>query len=269
MVYSFGPAIASSEMSQRDAIDLCAELGLVCVDTMDGLTSEPWTDVRQMVEDAGLLVATHITSANLATPDASERQEAMNKVRGSIEDTVTLASDKLMVVTGLITEGDTREVTQQRVGQALRTLAAEAEDAGVQLCIEDFPGHSSPHRTAAEVLAICAIAGERLGVCFDTGNFYAGGETPQEAWPILASKTIHSHVKDWCWAEDGRHATPDGRRFSPELVGRGFIDYPAVFAAMKSSGYEGVLSFEYEGPRDRADSAREGIAYLRSVLESV
>ena len=269
MIYSFRPAIQSGEMTQRDAIDFCAELGLACVDTMDGLDGAPWPDVRKMVEDAGLYVASHITSSNLATQDDGERQEAMDKVRVSIADTVTLGADKLMVVTGLVPDGDTREATQQRIGRTLRILVAEAQSAGVRLCIEDFPGKTSPHRTSAEVLAVCAIAGPALGVCFDTGNFYSGGETPLEAWPALASKTIHSHVKDWGWTEQGRQSTPDGRRFGPEIVGRGFIDYPAVLAAMTSSGYEGVVSFEYEGTRSRAEAAREGIAYLRSVLESV
>jgi sugar phosphate isomerase/epimerase len=222
-----------------------------------------------MVEDAGLFVATHITNANLAALDQGERASAMDKVRGSIADTVALGADKLMVVTGRIPEGDTRQATQQRVGQALAILGAEAKAVGVQLCIEDFPGQGSPHRTAAEVLAVCDIAGPDLGVCFDTGNFVSGGQTPQDAWPALASKAIHSHVKDWRWSDDGRHSTPDGRRFSPELVGDGILNYPAVFSAMKASGYRGALSYEYEGPRDRAQAAREGIAYLRSVLDSL
>ena len=89
-----------------------------------------------------------------------------------------------------------------------------------------------------------------------------GGETPEEAWPNLASLSIHSHLKDW-------KQTPDGKRFTAELVGRGIIKYPKVLAMMKASGYSGALSFEYEGPMNRADAAREGIAYLRSVLESL
>jgi len=269
MIYSFGPAIRSGEMTQRDAINLCAELGLACVDTMVGLDDQPWSDVRKMVDDAGLYVASHITNANLAALDDGERQGAMDKVRAAIEDTVTLGADKLMTVTGMIPEGDTRAATQQRIGDALRVLAAEAKAAGVQLSIEDFPGQKSPHRSSAEVLEVCAIAGPDLGVCFDTGNFLCGGETPQEAWPALVSKVIHSHVKDWRWDKDGRLSTPEGRRFGPELVGQGILDYPAVFSAMKASGYQGALSFEYEGPRNRAEAAREGIAYLRSVLESI
>jgi sugar phosphate isomerase/epimerase len=193
----------------------------------------------------------------------------MDKVRVSIEETVTLGASKLMVVTGRIPDGDTREASQRRIGQALSVLCEEAKGFGVQLCIEDFPGQDSPHRTAAEVLAVCDIAGPDLGVCFDTGNFLSGGQTPEDAWPALVSKTIHSHVKDWRWADDGRHSTPDGRTFAPELVGDGILNYPAVFSAMKASGYEGALSYEYEGPRDRAEAARDGIAYLRSVLEAL
>ncbi|NOZ24244.1 MAG: sugar phosphate isomerase/epimerase [Planctomycetes bacterium] len=269
MIYSFGPAIRSGAMTQRDAIVLCAELGLACVDTMSWLGSDPWPDVRKMAEDAGLYVACHIASANLASTDKAERRKGMDAVRMCIEETVTLGADKLMIVTGNIPDGSDRPSTQQRIGEALGALADEAKGANVRLCIEDFPGEQSPHRTSEELLAVCDIAGPDLGICFDTGNFYAGGQTPEDAWPHVVDKTIHSHLKDWAWADDGRHITSDGRRFNPELVGQGIIDYPTVLAGMKASGYDGVLSFEYEGPRDRAEAAREGIAYLRSVLKGI
>ncbi|NOY80340.1 MAG: sugar phosphate isomerase/epimerase [Kiritimatiellaeota bacterium] len=267
MIYSFAPAIRSGEMTQRQAIELCAELDLACVDTMAGLGGDPWPEVRRMVEDAGLFVACHIAFAPLSSGGPAERRQAFDTVRTAIADTVAVGADKLMVVTGHIPEGDSREAVQKRIGKALGELGLEARDAGVRLCIEDFPGITSPHQTSAHLLRLCEIAGPDLGVCFDTGNFYSGGETPQEAWPALAEKTIHAHLKDWIWDDDGRLCTPDGRRFRPELVGRGIIDYPTVLGQMKTSGYEGALSFEYEGGLDRRAAVREGIAYLRRLLD--
>ncbi|MEW6358533.1 MAG: sugar phosphate isomerase/epimerase family protein [Planctomycetota bacterium] len=269
MIYSFAPAIRSGEMTQRSAIALCAELGLASVDTMSGLGGDPWPDVRKMTEDAGLYVACHITSANLASLDDGERRKAMDAVRACVQDTVTLGADKLMIVAGMIPEGSNRPTAQRRIGEAFAILFEETRGSGVRLCIEDFPTDRSPHRTSEELLAVCKIAGPELGICFDTGNFYSGGETPEAAWPKLAPKTIHSHLKDWAWADDGRLSTPDGKKFKSELVGRGFINYPDVLAKMKASEYDGILSFEYEGPRNRAEAAREGIAYLKSVLENL
>jgi len=267
MIYSFSPAIRSGDMTQRQAIELCGELGLASVDTMDRLGKDPWPDVRTMVEDAGMAVASHITSADLATMSAAERRANMDAVRASVDDTLALGSDKLMVVTGNMPEDADRPTVERNVGEALAVLAEEAVSAGVRICIEDFPGERSPHRTSGELLKVCALAGPDLGICFDTGNFYSGGEEPGQAWPRLASRAIHCHAKDWRWDAEGRHSTPDGRRFSPELVGRGILDYPSLLKQMAASGYEAAVSFEYEGPMDRADAAREGIAYLRSLLE--
>lgn len=266
MIYSFSPPIRSGQMTQREAIALCAELGLATVDTMHGLGGDAWPDVRKMVEDKGMVVACHILGANLATLNDAERRKGVDAVLASIHDTIALGSDKLMVVTGSIPEGSDRATAQNRVGEALAMIMEESRGSNVRLCIEDFPGDRSPHRTSEEILAVCAVAGPGLGVCFDTGNFYSGGETPEQAWPKLAPKVIHSHLKDWAWADDGRMATPDGKKFKAELVGRGFLNYPAVLAKMKASGYSGALSFEYEGPMDRKEAAREGIAYLRSLL---
>ncbi len=265
MIYSFGADIVRGEMTQRSAIELCGELGLAYVDTMRSYDDD-WRDVRKWVEDAGMAVACHITFADFATTDDAKRTEGMDIVRAAVEDTVTLGADKLMVVAGNTPEGSDRASAQRRVGETLAKLGDEAEGAGVQLCIEDFPHPDSPHRTADELLEVLEIAGPQLGVCFDTGNFYAGGDRPEDAWPKLDGRVIHSHLKDWQWADDGRHATPDGRRFNPELVGRGIIDYPTVLRQMKESGYAGALSFEYEGPMNRAQAAREGIAYLKDAL---
>ena len=86
---------------------------------------------------------------------------------------------------------------------------------------------------------------------------------------VLWVTLVYAPIAHWVWADDGRHTTPDSRHFRPALVGRGFIDYPTVLTLMNGSGYTGALSFEYEGPMNRADAAREGIAYLRSVLETL
>ncbi len=268
MIYSFGADIARGELTQREAIELCGELGLDCMDTMRSY-GDDWRDVRRWVEDAGMVVACHITFAEFSTPDEAARREGMDTVRAAVDDAVTLGADKLMVVTGTAPAGADRAAAQRRVGEALAQLADEAEPAGVQLCIEDFPHPDSPHRSADEMLAVLAAAGPKLGVCFDTGNFYAGGDTPEAAWPKLADRVIHSHLKDWRWTDEGRHSTPDGRRFAPELVGRGFLDYPAILKQMKASGYAGALSFEYEGPMNRVEAAREGIAYLKDVLARI
>ena len=269
MIYSFGPAIRSGEMPQRDVIKFCGELGLACVDTMHGMGGDDWADVRKWVEDAGMFVASHITSAPLTDPDDATWQEGIDKVKACVDDTVTLGSDKLMVVTGSIPEGGDRAAAQRRVGEAFAKIIDETRNANVQLCIEDFPGERSPHRTSDEMLAVAEAAGPELGFCYDTGNFYCGGETPEEAWPKVQPRTIHSHLKDWAWTADGRLSTPDGKHFTAELVGRGFLDYPAILAAMKASGYTGALSFEYEGPMNRAEAAREGLGYLQSVLDSI
>ena len=268
MIYSFGPAIRSGQVSLRETIELCAELGLACVDTMNGLGGDAWLDVRKMVEDAGMFVACHIASTDLATLDDAQRGENIEAMRACVDDTLALGADKLMLVTGSIPEGSDRATAQGRVGEGLAAIIENSRGSGVQICIEDFPGERSPHRTSQELAAVLEIAGPDLGVCFDTGNFYSGGETPEEAWPNLASTAIHCHAKDWAWADEGRHSTPDGKRFNPELVGRGIIDYPAVIALMKASHYAGIVSFEYEGALDRVEAAREGIAYLRSLCES-
>ena len=51
-------------------------------------------------------------------------------------------------------------------------------------------------------------------------------------------------------------------------MGRGVIDYAAVFAALRAMEYDGFLSFEYEGRGHPIEAAREGMAYLRKQIEA-
>ena len=126
MIYSSGPAIRSGEMTPRDVIAFCGELGLASVDTMSALGDDPWPDVRKWVEDAGMFVACHIASTDLATMDEAQRGQNMDLVRASVDDTAALGTDKLMLVIGSVPEGGDRATAQRRIGEALAQLCEKA-----------------------------------------------------------------------------------------------------------------------------------------------
>ena len=53
-------------------------------------------------------------------------------------------------------------------------------------------------------------------------------------------------------------------------VGRGVIDFPALFRTLLEIGYGGQVGLEYEiNPRNPLPGMIESIAYMRGVLASV
>ena len=69
------------------------------------------------------------------------------------------------------------------------------------------------------------------------------------------------HVKDLAAATD---------KESQVAVGRGVIDFPALFRTLIDIGYQGQVGLEYEiHPDDPLPGMIESIAYMRGVLASL
>ena len=69
------------------------------------------------------------------------------------------------------------------------------------------------------------------------------------------------HVKDLAAAGD---------KESQVAVGRGVIDFPALFRTLIDIGYQGQVGLEYEiNAKDPLPGMIESIAYMRGVLASL
>ncbi len=133
----------------------------------------------------------------------------------------------------------------QQTYEALRELAPEAESRGVIIAIENVWNHFllSPVETRE---LIDRIDSPWVRVYFDVGNVMRFG-FPQDWIETLGRRIARVHAKDYQTAI----GTVDG--FCP--LGDGDVDWVAVMAALRRTGYDGPLVFEGRG--DLADiSAR-------------
>ncbi|CAN5905898.1 hypothetical protein BH23PLA1_BH23PLA1_22950 [soil metagenome] len=78
---------------------------------------------------------------------------------------------------------------------------------------------------------------ERLGACADTGHWARSGLEPLECLKILEGRIISSHLKDLNRMGSGAHDVP---------FGTGVCDIAACLDELKSQGFQGNLSIEYE-----------------------
>jgi len=56
----------------------------------------------------------------------------------------------------------------------------------------------------------------------------------------------------------------DSNRLTP---GMGHLDFPAVFAALRDSRYQGTVSLECIPGEDAAETGAQGYAFLKNMLE--
>lgn len=145
-------------------------------------------------------------------------------------------------------------------------LHEAAETCGKQGAIlvleNEFECNTATGREAAKTLA--AVPSPHLMLNWDPANAVARGE--KDAYPggydaLPKNRIGHCHCKDAI-------PKPDGG-FEWAAVGKGIIDWPAQFRALKSSGYHLAVSLEthWHGGGTPEESSRISMAGLKQALE--
>jgi len=269
MLYSMGRSIHSGAISIPDALRVIRESGGLGVDLMEGLMgAHSPTELRAMVEDAGLVVSSHIGGRNLTQDDPAARQEGVDAIKRLIDDSRTLGTEVLLVTTGACAEGQDKAEARRNVARALAEVLPHAREAGVALTIEDFGSSLAPYQTSDEVMETCELAGPDLMVCYDSGNMIMGDEDPVDFLRVVAPRVRHAHAKDWALVPDdqARLYSRAGKGYIGAVCGEGALDYPAIIGALQAMDYSGFLAFEYEGPDDPVEKTRQGMAYLAGLM---
>ena len=107
---------------------------------------------------------------------------------------------------------------------------------GIKVAIHDHPKPNS-YWSPDSVLA--AIQGHpNLGSCADIGHWARNGLNPVDCLKKLEGHVYGVHLKDIVKFDDVN--SPD------TVVGKGIIDFPAVFAELKRQHFAGMLSIEHE-----------------------
>ena len=269
MIYSLGRTLAEGAMTLPQALSLIRECGAEGVDVSDwNVRGCSNLELSQMLADAGLAVSCYISGADLTMGPGREKSAALDHLRARLDDAAELGAPTVLFTTGLAREGQDPAEARRNVAAGLAQLLPEARARGLVLTIEDFGAPQSPYQTSAECLETCELAGPDLKLTYDTGNMLMGDEDPVEFLHAVAHKVVHAHAKDWELLPPDADGllSRSGRKYRGTVVGKGVLDYPAIIAALKAIGYQGYLSFEYEGPGDQVWAAREGCAYLLSLI---
>jgi sugar phosphate isomerase/epimerase len=100
-----------------------------------------------------------------------------------------------------------------------------------------------------------------LGMCVDIGHTWRAGTDPTKAVLELRDRVYDLHVKD---LRDLKN------RDSQVIVGKGAIDFPALFRALIKIGYTGHVGLEYEIDVDNPlPGMQQSFAYMRGVLAGI
>ena len=269
MLYSMGRSVHSGAITIPEAFRVIRESGGLGVDLMEGLMgAHSPQELRAMVEDAGLVVSSHIGGRNLTQDDPAARREGVGAIKRLVDDSRTLGTEVLLVTTGACAAGQDKAEARRNVARALAEVLPYAREAGVVVTIEDFGSSLAPYQTSDEVMETCELAGPDLMVCYDSGNMIMGDEDPVAFLRAVAPRVRHAHAKDWALVpeDQARLHSRAGKGYIGAVCGEGALDYPAIIAELRAMDYPGFLAFEYEGPDDPVEMTRKGMAYLAGLI---
>jgi sugar phosphate isomerase/epimerase len=160
---------------------------------------------------------------------------------------------------GPLAPGQTRQQAIDLFVEALKPLAEQADALGVLLLIEPEPGLFL--ETTDQYLEVAErLAAPSVGLNFDVGHAFCVGEDLPGAIAKLAPQIRHYHLEDIAATRVHHHLVP----------GMGAIDFAAVLAAIRQTGYDGWLTIELYPFVDDPDAAgRRAIEVIRPLLEQV
>ena len=159
---------------------------------------------------------------------------------------------------GPLAPGQPRQEAIDLFVEVLKPLAQHAHDRGVLLLIEPEPDLLL--ETTDQYLEVAErLNAPSIGLNFDVGHAFCVREDLPRAIAKLAPHIRHYHLEDIAATRVHHHLVP----------GTGAIDFAAVVAAIRATGYDGWLTVELYPFLDDPDAAaRQALEVLRPLVQS-
>jgi sugar phosphate isomerase/epimerase len=142
--------------------------------------------------------------------------------------------------------------------EALDTIERLAKTYDIKVAIHNHGPEDHRWPRPQDAYAAIKSRDKRLGLCIDVGHTFRTGTDPVQACRECRDRLYDMHVKD---------LAARGEKESQVAVGRGLIDFPALFGTLAEIGYQGQVGLEYEiNPKDPLPGMIESMAYMRGVL---
>ncbi|MGE3820082.1 MAG: sugar phosphate isomerase/epimerase family protein [Isosphaeraceae bacterium] len=178
-------------------------------------------------------------------PDRHYRQIRIDHTRRALSLCAELGAPHITTEPGgPLAPGQSRQEAIDLFVEVLKPLAEHAESEGVLLLIEPEPGLLL--ETTDQYLEVAErLNAPSIGLNFDVGHAFCMSEDLPVQVAKMAKHTRHYHFEDIAATRVHHHLVP----------GMGVIDFAAVIAAIKKTGYDGWLTVELYPSVDDPDTA--------------
>lgn len=271
--YSFAAYRKQTGCSYLALCDKAKELGFAGIEFIDLEGDDPLktaAEIREHCEKIGLAVIAYTVSADFMADDPEKTVEA---VCHKIDICEALGAKLLRHDVCYSLPADPLfgwEDAVARMAPYIRRVTAYAAEKGICTCTENH-GYIFQKPERVEAL-IRAVGHKNYGWLCDMGNFLCADADPVLSVTTAARYAFHVHAKDFLFKEGGTEQ-PDG--FFPTagrnwlrgtVVGHGVVPVAQCLEILKTAGYDGWVSLEFEGPEDPLAALLWGLQYLQKHI---
>ena len=271
--YSFSKYMQQTGADYFAVCDLAKKMGYDAIEFIDlSLEVQPADslaelakDIRRHCEEIDLPIAAYTVGADFLRPD--EARAVMEKV--DIADALGAKVLRHDAAWSLPEGMDWRELIE-KIAPDIRRVTEYAAQKGIRTCTENH-GYILQDAERVETL-IRTVNQPNYGWLVDMGNFLCADDQPVHAVPIAAPYAFHVHVKDFLYkpadAENpgqGWFPSRNGSYLRGTVAGHGVVPIRRCLQTLKSAGYDGVVSYEFEGMEENLPALEAALAFLRGL----
>ncbi|MBQ7721545.1 MAG: sugar phosphate isomerase/epimerase [Kiritimatiellae bacterium] len=268
-------------MKQIDVIKAAKDAGFDIIEfstiaVPDGKTLEDYAaELRAEADSVGIPIANYTIGADFVNGSGGDVDAEVERLKREVDVAEILGAPGMRhdITYSLPKDGPrTFENALGRIAPAVRAVTEYAATKGIRTMTENH-GFISQDSVRVEKL-VGAVDNPNFGVLLDLGNFLCADEDPAIAVGRLAPYAFHAHAKDFHVKSgngmnpgDGWFMSRGGNYLRGAIIGHGDAPLLQSIRALKRTGYDGVLSVEFEGMEDPLEGIRIGQANLRRLVE--
>lgn len=193
------------------------------------------------------LCVDHIMSRPLTHGEDNETEASYCDLLSIVKNAIEIGTRYCVLpfLEGASLRGDSFKLTQAQ--SVIHRLLADTQDSSIVFCLEtDLPYE--------EHIQLIAPFGDRVGICYDTGNRTSFGFDPHQEILLFNAHIKHIHIKD---------KNKDGKNV---LLSEGIVDFDAVFQSLAVINYAHAFTLETNRGENEEQTAKKHIVFLKNLI---
>ncbi len=278
--YSYSQAI-NADFTIFDAMDHAKQHGadgfeFAGFDVPEGMTKEERArELRAYSEKIGLPIVAYAVGANFLkdeNPDDAVEQACREVDLAEILGVPVMRHDVTYGFPAWYQGIRTFPAVLPCLAESCRRVTEYAAARGIRTCSEN---HGLFAQDADRIVAlVTAVNHTNYGALCDMGNFLCADEDSAIAVGKVAPFTVHVHAKDFLRKSgmednpgDGWFCSRAGNYLRGTVIGHGVVPVRQDLRILKTAGYDGYVTVEFEGMEKTLQAIECGIANLKRWID--